>query len=54
MKALHVSKRVDELADYRAALTGIDASLRPLIELQLLPKQVQSHHAISELKKLLH
>jgi hypothetical protein len=45
---------IHELADYRAALTGLDASLRPLVEQQLLPKQVQSHHAMSELKKLLH
>lgn len=43
-----------ELADYRAAVSGLDASVRSLVELQLLPKQVQSHHAITELRKLLH
>jgi multidrug resistance efflux pump len=43
-----------ELDDYRAAVSGIEASVRSLIEQQLLPKQVQSHHAISELRKLLH
>ena len=43
-----------ELADYRGALAGLDASARQLVEMQLLPKQIQSHHSISELRKTLH
>jgi hypothetical protein len=43
-----------ELSDYRGALVGLDANARQLVELQLLPKQIQSHHAISELRKTLH
>lgn len=43
-----------ELADYRGAISGLDPNARQLVELQLLPKQIQSHHAISELRKTLH
>jgi hypothetical protein len=43
-----------ELADYRQDLAALDAAGRQLIELQVLPKQVQTTHIISELKKTLH
>jgi hypothetical protein len=42
------------LEDYRVDLTRLAASSQQLVQMQLLPKQVQSHHAISELKKQLH
>jgi hypothetical protein len=42
------------LADYRAALGKLDASARQLVEMQLLPKQLQSCHSIEELKAHLH
>ena len=42
------------LAALRAELDRVDASTRQLIEMQLLPKQIQTHHTMSELKKLLH
>jgi hypothetical protein len=42
------------LAELRTELGKVDASTRQLIEMQLLPKQIQTHHTMSELKKLLH
>jgi hypothetical protein len=43
-----------ELADYRKDLAALDASTRQLVEMQLLPKQMQTLSAVSELKKRLH
>jgi hypothetical protein len=43
-----------ELEDYRGAVGGLDPNARQLVEQQLLPKQIQSHHAINELRKTLH
>ncbi len=42
------------LSDYRRDIASLDASARQLIEMQILPKQIQTHHTMSELKKQLH
>jgi len=43
-----------DLAAYQRDLAGLDDSARTLVEMQLLPKQQQTQHQISELRKLLH
>jgi len=42
------------LAGYRSDLAGLDASTRQLVELQILPKQIQTQYMMSELKEHLH
>jgi hypothetical protein len=39
------------LADYRRDLDDLDAIARRLVEAQLLPKQIETHRTMSQLKK---
>jgi hypothetical protein len=42
------------LAEYHTDLSSLDARSRQMVQFELVPKQLQSHHAIHELRKTLH